>query len=90
MGVILSANDPRVLAGLGSASKLKLVRVRWPDGTVAEFKDVLVDRYNTVEADQMKVALLDHHAPCFSRKRRGMVAFSSRRAKVWSPCILPT
>ena len=47
-GGYLSSNDPRVLVGLGSASKLKLVRVRWADGTSEEFKNVLVDKYTTL------------------------------------------
>lgn len=48
-GSYLSANDPRVLVGLGQASQVKLVRVRWPDGTVEEFKDVPVDKYTTLK-----------------------------------------
>jgi hypothetical protein len=47
-GSYLSANDPRVLAGLGQDTKVKAVRVRWPDGTVEEFKDQPVDRYVTL------------------------------------------
>ena len=48
-GSYLAANDPRVLVGLGSASSVKLVRVRWPDGSSEEFKDVLVDKYTTLK-----------------------------------------
>jgi hypothetical protein len=51
-GGYLSANDPRVLVGLGSASKVKLVRVRWPDGTVEEFEDVPVDKYSTLRLNR--------------------------------------
>jgi hypothetical protein len=47
-GSYLSANDPRVLAGLAQATKVKTLRVRWPDGTVEELKDLPVDRYVTV------------------------------------------
>jgi hypothetical protein len=31
---------------------VKLVRVRWPDGTVAEFKDVMVDKYTTLKLNK--------------------------------------
>jgi hypothetical protein len=48
-GSYLSANDPRVLAGLGQSSKVKTVRIRWPDGTVEEAKDVPADRYTTLK-----------------------------------------
>jgi hypothetical protein len=36
-----------VLVGLGQATKVKAVRVRWPDGSVEELKDQPVDRYVT-------------------------------------------
>jgi hypothetical protein len=48
-GSYLSGNDPRVLVGLGSAIRVKAVRVRWPGGAVEEWKDVLVDRYTTMK-----------------------------------------
>jgi len=44
-GSYLSANDPRVIVGLGSASHVQTVRVRWPDGSVEEWKDLVADRY---------------------------------------------
>ncbi|HET7288315.1 MAG TPA: CRTAC1 family protein, partial [Pyrinomonadaceae bacterium] len=47
-GSYLSANDPRVLAGLDQGTKVKAVRVRWPDGSVEEWKDQPVDRYVTL------------------------------------------
>ncbi len=46
-GSYLSANDPRVLVGLGSATRIQSVRVRWPDGTLEEFRDVPIDKYTT-------------------------------------------
>ena len=46
-GSYLSANDPRVLVGLGSAVKVDAVRVHWPDGRTEEWKDPSVDRYTT-------------------------------------------
>ena len=47
-GSYLSGNDPRVLVGLGAASRVKAVRVRWPDGTVEEWNDVGIDKYFTL------------------------------------------
>ena len=47
-GSYLSANDPRVLVGLGSATRVEAVRVRWPDGVTVELKGPPVDRYTTI------------------------------------------
>ena len=44
-GSYLSANDPRVIVGLGSASHVQAVRVLWPDGSVEEWKSLEADRY---------------------------------------------
>jgi enediyne biosynthesis protein E4 len=44
-GSYLSAHDPRVLAGLGSATRIERLRVYWPDGSTAEWNDPPVDRY---------------------------------------------
>jgi hypothetical protein len=48
-GGYLSANDPRVLTGLGIANRIQSVRVRWPEGTIEEWKDVAVDQYTTLK-----------------------------------------
>jgi hypothetical protein len=48
-GSYLSANDPRVLVGLGNVAQVEAVRVRWPDGTVRELKAPSVDRYITIK-----------------------------------------
>jgi hypothetical protein len=48
-GSYLSANDPRVLVGLGSAATVETVRVRWPDGVVEEWKGTPVDQYTTLK-----------------------------------------
>jgi hypothetical protein len=48
-GSYLVANDPRVLTGLGTLSQIKAVRVRWPNGTVEEWKSLPVDRYTTLK-----------------------------------------
>lgn len=44
-GSYLSANDPRVLVGLGSDTQVDSIRVQWPDGSVEEWKAPLIDRY---------------------------------------------
>src|SRR5207253_10253616 len=51
-GSYLSANDARVLVGLGSATSVQTVRVRWPDGTVEEFKDLPADKYTTLKLNR--------------------------------------
>lgn len=48
-GSYLSANDPRVLVGLGNVTHIEAVRVRWPDGTAGEWKTPLVNRYITLK-----------------------------------------
>ncbi len=47
-GSYASANDPRVLIGLGSSSDVSAVRVTWPSGRTEEWHDVPVDRYTTL------------------------------------------
>ena len=51
-GSYLSANDPRVLVGLGQATRIQSVRVRWPDGTVEEWKDLTLDKYTTLKRNK--------------------------------------
>ena len=46
-GSYASANDPRVLVGLGASTGAPRVRVRWPDGQVDDWADVAVDRWST-------------------------------------------
>jgi enediyne biosynthesis protein E4 len=47
-GSYLSANDPRVLVGIGANRSVESVRVYWPDGNIEEWKSVPVDRYTTL------------------------------------------
>jgi len=47
-GSYLSANDPRVVAGLGSVNHLEAVRVHWPGGAVEEWKNPPIDQYTTL------------------------------------------
>jgi hypothetical protein len=47
-GSYLSSNDPRILVGLGSASAVRTVEVKWPSGTVQTIADPQLDRYLVV------------------------------------------
>ena len=47
-GSYASANDPRVLVGLGDATGQPTVRVHWPGGGVDAWSDVAIDRYTTL------------------------------------------
>ena len=47
-GSFASANDPRVLVGLGASTEAPRVRVTWPDGRVEEWASVPIDRYTTL------------------------------------------
>jgi hypothetical protein len=43
-----SANDPRVLVGLGESTEVPGVRVRWPDGRSERWADLSIDRCTTL------------------------------------------
>ena len=47
-GSYASANDPRVLVGLGESAAAPDVQVRWPSGRREVWEDVAVDRYATL------------------------------------------
>jgi hypothetical protein len=47
-GSYASANDPRVLAGLGESTVRPRVRVEWPDGRTEEWSGLEIDRYHTL------------------------------------------
>jgi hypothetical protein len=49
-GSYLSANDARVVAGLGNATRVETVRVHWTDGKVTELKHPRIDQYHTLKA----------------------------------------
>ena len=49
MNGYLSQGDTRAHFGLGTAVKADLVRVRWPDGSTDEWKDVKADQVLRVE-----------------------------------------
>jgi hypothetical protein len=46
-GGYLSAHDPRVLAGLGTAG-VEEVRIRWPSGAWERWRDLPISRYTTL------------------------------------------
>jgi hypothetical protein len=48
-GSYASANDPRVLVGLGGSAAVPRLKVKWPGGRVEEFNSVLIDRYTTLK-----------------------------------------
>jgi hypothetical protein len=45
----LSSSDPRIHFGLGDATSIKRVAIRWPSGLVQEVRDVSPGRYNRIE-----------------------------------------
>jgi hypothetical protein len=47
-GSYASANDPRVLVGLGASVEQPRVQVIWPDGKTEEWPGVAIDRYTTL------------------------------------------
>jgi len=47
-GSYASANDPRVLVGLGDVTGKPTVRVHWPDGTREEWPDVAIDTWTVL------------------------------------------
>ena len=49
-GSYASANDPRILVGIGdSSARPSAVRVQWPDGRSEEWTNVAIDRYTTLK-----------------------------------------
>ena len=48
-GSYASANDPRVLVGLGTSTAPVTVRVQWPDGKMEEWADQAIDRWTTLK-----------------------------------------
>lgn len=47
-GSYCSANDPRVMVGLGKADKVSAVRVHWPAGQQETWTELVADRYTTL------------------------------------------
>ncbi len=47
-GSYASANDPRVLFGLGATTEIGAVRVNWPSGKTEEWANMPADKYTTL------------------------------------------
>jgi len=47
-GSYLSASDARIIAGLGSATEVRSVEIRWPSGQVQTLVNPTIDRYVTI------------------------------------------
>jgi hypothetical protein len=44
-GSYLSSHDPREILGLGAATKIESVQIRWPSGTVDTLVNLQINRY---------------------------------------------
>ena len=53
-GSYLSANDPRIVAGLGAASGIKSIEVNWPGGQKQIVSSPAIDRYITINERDAK------------------------------------
>ena len=53
-GSYASANDPRVLVGLGQSTSVSRVRVIWPSGKSEEWSSIGVDRYTTLREGEAR------------------------------------
>ncbi|MBD0328409.1 MAG: ASPIC/UnbV domain-containing protein, partial [Pyrinomonadaceae bacterium] len=47
-GSYLSSNDARIIVGLGAATSVKSVEVRWPGRPVERYTNLAVDKYHTL------------------------------------------
>ena len=45
----LSANDPRIIAGLGAVGAVSSLQIQWPSGVTQRLSKLPVDRYHNVE-----------------------------------------
>jgi hypothetical protein len=54
-GSYASANDPRVVVGLGRSTAVRAIQVIWPSGQVEEWSDMPVDRYTIVREGSGRV-----------------------------------
>jgi hypothetical protein len=53
-GSYLSANDPRIVAGLGSTTAVQSIDIQWPSGIVEKLVSPLIDRYLAVSEPDAK------------------------------------
>jgi len=54
-----SANDPRVLFGLGQSATIDAVRVRWPDGRMEQWTGLEADRWIELRRGEGEVAAVE-------------------------------
>ncbi|MDX6560020.1 MAG: enediyne biosynthesis protein, partial [Blastocatellia bacterium] len=55
-GSYLSASDPRIIAGLGNASTVRTVEIRWPSGLRQTISNPEVDRYLIINERETPIA----------------------------------
>jgi hypothetical protein len=53
-GSYLSSNDPRIVVGLGAATGVRSVEVRWPSGRVQTLANPEIDRYMAINEGEAK------------------------------------
>jgi hypothetical protein len=53
-GSYASANDPRVVVGLGESTGLPTVRVFWPNGAIEEFPGIAIDRWTVLKQGERR------------------------------------
>ena len=53
-GSYLSSNDPRIIVGLGSASAVRTVDIKWPSGAAQTITEPQIDRYVVVNEQNQK------------------------------------
>ena len=58
-GSYLSAGDPRILVGLGTATRIERLRVFWPNGDIEQWEDLPVDQYHELEHGKGKAVAKD-------------------------------
>ena len=51
----MSSSDPRVHFGLGAATQVETLTVRWPGGHVDTYHDLPVDRYVTIREGHSEI-----------------------------------
>ena len=58
-GSYLSSHDTREVLGLGSATKVEWLEIKWPlpSGRVERFTDVPIDRYVTIVEGRGKIEI---------------------------------
>ena len=54
-GGYLSAHDPRIIVGLGDATAIESVLVRWPDGRTEEWPGMATRQYHTLRAGSGRI-----------------------------------